>query len=253
MIGDWLPDLGKRPYRSYEQVGSTQDAARAWALEGAPAGAIVIADEQTAGRGRYGRSWVAAAGSSLLFSVILRPALPSEALTRVTLMGAVAVAEALAELGLQPGIKWPNDVQLEGWKVAGILTEAVWVGKVLHAVVLGIGVNVRRDALPPEALAAYRATTIESALGRPISRGALLADLLARLDAWVLRLAEPILLETWARYSVTLDRQVIVAAGSDRLSGLAEALDEQGALWLRLEDGTRRRVVAGEVTIVDEG
>jgi len=251
MTGDWLPDLGGRSCRYYEQTGSTNDVARAWALEGAPAGAVVIAEEQTAGRGRHGRVWMAAPGSSLLLSVVLRPALPPEALARVTLLGAVALAEALAALGLQPGIKWPNDVQLGGRKVAGILAEAVWEGEALRAVVLGIGVNVRRDALPPEALTAYRATTVEAALGRPVLRGALLADLLARLDAWAERLDGPDLLAAWARYSVTLGRRVVVASGDERLSGLAEAVDGHGALLLRLDDGSQRRLLAGDVTILD--
>lgn len=253
MTGDWLPDLGGRPCRYFSRVSSTQDIARAWALEGAPAGAIVLADEQTAGRGRLGRTWLAAPGSSLLLSVVLRPALPPEELGRVTLLGAVALAEALAGLGLQPGIKWPNDVQLAGRKVAGILAEAVWAGDVLSAVVLGIGVNMRRNALPPEALEAYRATTVEATpLGRPCPRGALLGDLLAHLDAWMPRVREPILLETWTQYNVTLGRRVNVAAGHERFSGVAEGLDDRGALLVRLDNGSLRPLLAGEVTIVDE-
>jgi len=142
-------------------------------------------------------------------------------------------------------------VQLGGRKVAGILAEAVWEGEALRAVVLGIGVNVRRDALPPEALTAYWATTVEAALGRPVLRGALLADLLARLDAWAERLDGPDLLAAWARYSVTLGRRVVVASGDERLSGLAEAVDGHGALLLRLDDGSQRRLLAGDVTILD--
>ncbi|NPV66479.1 MAG: biotin--[acetyl-CoA-carboxylase] ligase [Anaerolineae bacterium] len=252
MSRDWLPDLGGRPYRYFAQVSSTQDIARAWALEGAANGAIVIADEQTAGRGRLGRTWLAAPGSSLLLSVILRPALPPEELGRVTLLGAVALAEALAGLGVLPGIKWPNDLQLAGRKVAGILAEAVWSGDALRAVVLGIGVNVQRDALPPAALEAYRATTVEAALGRHCPRGALLGDLLAHLDAWMPRLREPILLEAWTRYNVTLGRRVVVAAGHEQFSGVAEALDNRGALLIRLDNGSLRPLLAGEVTIVDE-
>lgn len=252
MTGDWLPDLGGRPYRYFAQVPSTQDIARAWALEGAAAGAIVIADEQTAGRGRLGRTWLAAPGSSLLLSIVLRPALPPEELGRVTLLGAVALAETLAGLGLQPGIKWPNDVQLGGRKVAGILAEAVWVGDRLGAVALGIGVNVRRDALPPEALEAYRATTVEAALGHPCPRGALLGDLLAHLDAWMPRVREPILLETWTRYNVTLGRRVNVVAGHEQFSGVAEALDSRCALLVRLDNGSLRPLLAGEVTLLDD-
>src|SRR5258707_12440534 len=116
--------LGARPFRFYPQVGSTNDSARQWALEGAPAGSVVITEEQFAGRGRFGRTWSAPAGTALLMSVIVRPRIPQEQLPRLTMVGAVSVAEALEELlPAQVGLKWPNDVQLQGKKVAGILAE----------------------------------------------------------------------------------------------------------------------------------
>ncbi len=242
-----LPILSGRPHRYFSQIGSTNDAATAWALSGAPEGAVVLADEQTAGRGRLGRTWIAAPGSSLLLSVILRPRLAPETLPRVTLMGAVALAEALADWGLSPGIKWPNDVLLGGRKTAGILSEAVWSGDDLTAVVLGIGVNVRADALPDAA--ALNATSVEAALGRVPDRWRLLLDLLARIDAWSARLGDAALLDTWRAYSVTLGRCITATLGETAWMGMAEAIDEAGALLLRTDDGQLHRLLAGDVTL----
>lgn len=250
MAAAWLSFLKERPYRYFERIGSTQDAALSWAQAGAPEGAVVIANEQTAGRGRYDREWLAAPGTALLMSLITRPAIPPESLPRVTLMGAVALAQVLEEFGLKPGIKWPNDVQLGGRKVAGILAEAVWSGDVLGAVVLGLGINVRQGALAEDQARAFQATTIEVALGREVSRAEVLSRLLARLDDWRARLLDPALLDMWRSHSVTLGRDVTVSSGEETWTGVAEAVDEQGALLLRLEDGHYHRILAGDVTFI---
>ncbi len=249
MAVDWLDSLGERPHRSFTRIGSTNDEAAAWALAGAPDGALVIADEQTAGRGRLGRMWQAAPGSALLLSMVLRPEIAPEALPRVALMAAVALAEALTALGARPGIKWPNDVLIDGRKIVGILAEATWDGDRLAAVVVGIGVNVRRGALPAETVAAFNATTLEDALGRPVARGEVLAALLAGLDRWRRRLADPALLAAWRAHSVTLGRAVSAMTGATVLRGVAEDIDAGGALLLRLEGGGVRRLLAGEVTL----
>lgn len=254
-MAEWLDLLQDRPFRYSARTGSTNDDAAEWLAQDAPDGALVLTDEQLAGRGRYRRLWQAAPGSSLLMSVILRVPpvarfpLPAEALPRVTLLGAVALAETLAGLGLTPGIKWPNDVLLGGRKVAGILAEAAWQGAQLQGVVLGIGLNVRQDALPPERAAAFHATTLEAELGSPPDRGALLADLLARLDDWRMRLESPELLDAWRGHSVTLGRRVDVTSGEERLSGVAAEIDAAGALLLRLDSGEVRRLLAGDVTL----
>ena len=182
-------------------------------MAGAPQGALVLADEQIAGRGRHGRTWQAAPGSALLLSLVLRPTLAPEALGRIALLGAVALAETLDGLGLAPQIKWPNDVLLDGRKVAGILAEGVWQGETLGGVVLGMGLNVARAALSAAEAEQFRATTIEAALGRPAERGELLRALLARLDAWTPRAADPALLAAWRGYNVTLGRAVRVRQG----------------------------------------
>jgi BirA family biotin operon repressor/biotin-[acetyl-CoA-carboxylase] ligase len=249
MTAPWLAALGERPHRYFPQIGSTNDVAASWAMAGAPDGAVVLADEQTAGRGRYDRIWMAAPASSLLMSVILRPEIAPEYLPRVTLMGAVALAEVLGAWGLMPGIKWPNDVLLEGRKVSGILAEGVWATDRLEAVVLGIGVNVRRDALSASDAVAWNAITVEEALGQAPDRAALLGDLLAAVDRWRAELDSAALLTAWRRYSVTLGQQIVVRSDVSTYTGLAEDIDPQGALLLRLEDGRIHRVLAGDVTL----
>lgn len=246
--------LGERPFRFHEQVGSTNDLAQQWALDGAPAGAVVVAEEQVAGRGRFGRTWLAPAGTALLFSVILRPQIRAERLARLTMVGAVAVAETV--MGMAPGqvrLKWPNDVWLAGHKVAGILPEAIWLGSDLQAIVLGIGVNVSMD-FAGTALA-DSATSIETVTGQHVDRAALLAAILGRIDAWTARLEEPALLETWRGWLATLGRRVTATAPGEQIdeqiSGEALDVDDSGALLLRVDDGSVRRIVSGEVTLAD--
>ncbi|GAB4570031.1 MAG: hypothetical protein Kow0077_03510 [Anaerolineae bacterium] len=248
-MADWLENLGTRPHRYFERIGSTNDEAAAWARAGCAPGAIVIADEQLAGRGRHGRVWRAAPGAALLMSMVLRPRLAPAQLPRVALMGAVALAEALTAAGVQPGIKWPNDVLIAGCKVAGILPEAIWEGDRLIAVVLGLGVNIRRAALSPDEARAFHATTLEDHLAASLDRGAFLQLLLPRLDMWAEKLQDEALLDAWRAYSVTLGRTVRVQAGDEQWQGMAEDIDDAGALILRLADGTEKRVVAGEVTL----
>ncbi len=251
-LPDWLAGLD-RPCRYYPQTGSTNSEASAWALEGAPDGAIVLAEEQTAGRGRLGRTWLAAPGSSLLLSVIVRPVLPSEMLGRVPLLGAVALAECLEGLGLAARIKWPNDVQIDGRKVSGMLAEAVWQGDRLAGVVLGIGVNVRRSALTEAQTRALGAITLEEALGQAPDRGPLLRDLLARLDGWLPRASDPALLAAWRSRARLLGRPVIACQGEQTLAGIALDIDEQGALLVRDSQGIVHRLLAGDVSLREDG
>jgi BirA family biotin operon repressor/biotin-[acetyl-CoA-carboxylase] ligase len=249
MAAAWYTVLGDRPYRYFPQIGSTNDEASAWAQAGASAGSVVLADEQVAGRGRRGRQWVAAPGAALLLSMVLRPVLAPEALPRVMLLGAVALADVLAGLGLKPGIKWPNDVQLGEAKVAGILGEGVWQENQLTAVVLGIGVNVTREALPPEAAAVFHATTVETALGRPADRADLLAGLVARLDYWRGQIAQDALLDAWRGYCTMLGQLVQVDTGEAQINGTALDVDATGALLLDVGEDSPRRVLAGDVTL----
>ena len=241
--------LQDRPFRYFEQIGSTNDEALAWAQDGAPAGAVVIADEQTRGRGRQGRMWVAPPGTSVMFSVVLRPG-PDD-LSRLTMLGAVAVSDTLIALDVgDVTIKWPNDVRVGGLKICGVLPETAWVNERLAGVVLGIGLNVSVDfaGTPLETTA----TSIESALGDPIDRLAVLARLLGAVDDWSQRLGSAALFDAWRGRLDTLGRAVSIANGGEVVEGVAERVDEQGALLVRVDDGALRRVVAGDLTFERE-
>src|SRR5512136_875543 len=134
--------------RYFEQTTSTNDMALAWAAEGAPDLALVYAEQQTAGRGRGGRRWFTPPGSALAFSLILRPT-PAEQQfpARFSALGALAVCEVLERRGLQPWVKWPNDVLLNRRKVCGILVESTWMGATLNYLVLGVGLNIKPAAV----------------------------------------------------------------------------------------------------------
>jgi BirA family biotin operon repressor/biotin-[acetyl-CoA-carboxylase] ligase len=251
--------LSGRPFRFYQQIGSTQDAAYEWALSdptlpGDQPGqrvAVVITEEQTAGRGRQGRRWHSPPQSSVMISAILKPTLAPEQLPRVTMLGALAVADALRPLaGDALALKWPNDVLIGGKKVCGILAEATWIGDALAAVILGMGLNVRTNFAGIELITS--ATSVEAALGRPVDRLDLLQSLLARIDHWAGVVDLPVLIETWRAALGTLGKPVRVYTEPHKeqspfYGGIAEGVDDNGALLVRLETGELRRVLAADV------
>ncbi len=235
----------------YERVGSTNDVLKEMAAQGAPEGTLVIAEEQTAGRGRMGRTWVAPPGSSLLMSVLFRTSLPLTHLYRPVMACGLAVAEACEEEEGIPTveIKWPNDLLIGGRKFTGILPEGAFVGERLAWVVVGIGVNVNQTFEASDPLAAT-ATSLRMVSGHEHDRAALLARVLVRLNHWRQYLEDEALLDAWRRRCVTLGRHVRVETPEGVLEGLAEALDEGGMLWLREASGQLRPIAAGEATLL---
>ena len=164
----WLSSLPLSAFRYYDTLGSTNDEALVWASQGAPDFSLIIADEQTSGRGRMDRKWFTPPQSALAMSLILRPtAIERTHPARTTGLLALSLAESLRKLGLIPQIKWPNDVLLSGRKVAGILVETTWMGDELDAMVLGMGVNVLNASIPPADQLLFPATSIETELGHP--------------------------------------------------------------------------------------
>src|SRR5512142_1438243 len=164
----------------FDSIGSTNNEALAWATSGAKDLSLVIADEQSAGRGRLDRKWFTPKGTSLAFSLILRPtAAEKPYLTRTVGLDALAVADALRTRGLTTQIKWPNDVLLDNCKVAGILVESVWSGEEVDCLVIGIGVNVFKGAVPSADLLQFPATCLEASLGPEVEREKVLRDILA--------------------------------------------------------------------------
>ncbi|MHB8418139.1 MAG: biotin--[acetyl-CoA-carboxylase] ligase [Myxococcales bacterium] len=243
-------ELG-RVIHAFEEVDSTNEEARGLAEAGAGHGELVVAEWQRHGRGRRGRSWLAPRGSSLLFSLILRPELPPARAPELTLTAAVAVAEVLREAAFDARIKWPNDVLIGGRKVAGILTELSAEPSRIRFAVLGIGVNVNleREALPPEVAEAATALSIER--GEPVPRSFLLAALLTSLEGWLDRLCGAGfagVAARWRELSATLGARVTVE-GAEGRGGVAIDLDETGALLVRDDAGVTRRVIAGDVTL----
>jgi len=226
-----------------ETVESTQSVAFALAERGAADRTVVVADQQSAGRGRRGRTWQAPAGSSVLASILVRPRLPQSLLPALSLATAVATAEALRRVAaVEARVKWPNDVLVEGKKIAGILLESRLGAQPLLAV--GIGVNLGQREFPPELAASATSVALET--GRAPGRETMLAALLEEFDAWRARLEDegfgPVR-ERWRALSDTIGRRVTV----DAVSGIAVDLDVDGALLIDV-GGAITRVIAGTVT-----
>ena len=235
--------------RCFDTIGSTNDEALAWAAQGASDLSLVVADEQTSGRGRMDRKWFTPSYSALAISLILHPkpiehAHPS----RMTGLLAVSLAESLLELGLAPQIKWPNDVLLQGKKVAGILVESSWMGARLDALVLGMGVNVLHASVPPADQLLFPATSIETELGHPIERAELLRNILTRLLAWRPNLGTDAFLKAWEENLAFRSQQVQVEErGGEPVTGELLGLESDGSLLLREEHGKSVTVHFGEV------
>ncbi len=233
------------------ETGSTNDTARRLAAAGAPDGTLVVTDHQTAGRGRLDRHWEAPPGSSLLLSLIFRPGLAPHQVQRLTMTCSLALADAIeVETGLQVGLKWPNDVVVSGAKVGGLLTEMELKGDRVDYAVVGMGLNVNLDPadLPAELLTP--ATSLSWVLGRQVARLPLLRALLRVVEARYLALqAGQSPHAEWAERLVTLGQPVTVSAPGSILEGVAEGVDADGALLVRLADGRLRVVIAGDVTL----
>jgi BirA family biotin operon repressor/biotin-[acetyl-CoA-carboxylase] ligase len=259
-----LAGLPLGPVRYFARIGSTNDEAANWAEVGAPDLAIVIADEQTAGRGRLDRKWITPPGTALAFSIVLAAPKtiatrekfsPPETISRLTALGALAVCQALhLDYGLGAQIKWPNDVLLDGRKVAGVLVEAHWQGDQIASVIMGIGINVAPGSVPPEQELIFPATSVETEFSKPIKRPELLRSVLNQLLNWHERLGEDDFLQTWEQKLAFKGEWVEVRShstgeGQTTLQGRILGLDHRGRLRLRDEDGNVFNLLVGEVSL----
>ena len=231
----------------YPSIGSTNDAAAACAEAGSAEGTVVAADAQTAGRGRHGRVWESPIGAGLYFSIVLRPT--ARASTLLTIAAGVALCEGIqAATGLDAHVKWPNDVYVADRKLAGILAEAGSSAVGLDHVIVGCGINVTSAAYPPDV--AKRATSIEVELGRAVDRGLVLAECLAALalrydDLRADRRGD--VLTAWrSRAALTFGRRIEWDAAGTVRRGVAEDVDDAGALLVRTPVGLER-VISGEI------
>ena len=259
-----LSDLPIGQVRFLERIDSTNSEARRWIEAGAPDLALVVADEQTAGRGRQGRKWFTPPGAALAFSLVLRQAMvPSNdpdgqiipALSmRLTALGALAVCQAIRKrYNLLTEIKWPNDVLLQRRKLAGVLVEAQWQGDQLQAAILGIGINIAPDSVPVAGGLLYPATCLQKALRRPVDRIALLHDVLDEILSWRNKINEPDFLNAWEALLAFKGEWMIVyendPAGSASRQGIVLGLDVQGRLRLKDRSGEEFRLLTGELRL----
>ena len=235
----------------WPEIGSTNDEARRLARAGAPEGTLVIADHQTAGRGRLERRWEAPPGSSLLLSLIFRPTLAPAQAQRLTMVCGLAIVEAVeATTGLLLDLKWPNDIVSGAAKLGGILAEIELQGQELAYAVVGVGlnVNVQPAELPQDLL--LPATSLARLLGQAVPRLPLLQALLRAVERRILALAaghSPH--EEWAARLATVGREVTVAGTGPAFQGRAEGVSADGALLVRRADGRLEVVLAGDVTL----
>jgi len=237
----------------FNETGSTNDYATQRGRQGAPGGLAVFAERQTAGRGRFGRTWESASHCGLWFSLLLRPTVPIAIWPRLTTWAAASLAGAIENsLGLSAAIKWPNDIYLGHRKVAGILAESGTDANNQPFAVVGIGVNVNHELRDFPRELEDKAGSLRMATGRVIDRPTLAAALLREMDARLPQMSAdfPRIVAEVTRRSLLLGRWVQLRAGHTILEGRAESLDADGHLLLRKTDGSLSRLTAGEVTVI---
>lgn len=243
-----LPD--SFPWREnvyyFDEIESTNTRAKEMASAGAPHGTVLMADTQTGGRGRTGRSFLSPAGTGIYLSVILRPACAAQELMHLTCAVGVAVCDAIESVcKIRPGIKWINDLVLSGKKLGGILTELSLdsTGKVDYAVV-GIGINVSST---PDGVAEIATSLWEA--GYPIDRNALIAAILVRFEQMSENLADHSIIEQYRKDCLTIGQEICVIRPEGVLYGKALDIDAQGGLLVLYSDGKLQTVSSGEVSI----
>ena len=237
-----------RPTLYYPSISSTMDVARQSIAKGASEGTVILADEQISGRGRLGREWVSPPDSSLMLSIILHPKLAQ--VQRLTMAACIAIARCIEYVAyLETSIKWPNDVLINCKKVSGVLIESDVAGGTVNYAIVGIALNVNLDVESYPEIAAI-ASSLKRELGLPFSRLDVLASLLSEFESVydALCKGEPIQIE-WKRRLKTLGQNVTVRCGDVVRKGMAEDVDDDGNLLLRLPNKKLEVISAGDVTL----
>ena len=235
--------------RYFDSIGSTNDEALAWAAQGVCDLSIVIADEQTAGRGRLKRKWFTPKGTALAFSLILRPSAAERSHPARTVgLGALALTSACLELGLHAQIKWPNDVLLDRKKAAGILVESVWTGDALDALALGLGLNVLAASVPPADQVLFPATSLEGEFGHSVDRADILYEILSALLLWRSKLGTDEFLSAWEDVLAFRGEQVQILKDDEfPLMGELLGLAPDGGLRMREANNNILTIQFGEI------
>lgn len=238
----------------FETINSTNTCAMELADKGYPEGTVIIADAQTEGKGRLERKWLSPQEKNLYMSIILRPVILPRDAAILTLMSAVACTSAIKRSSSVPAsIKWPNDIMVSDRKLGGILTEIkADMDRIFHAVI-GIGININLEAgdMPDEIKAI--ATSIKNETGDVLSRAEVAVEILREMDRWysiLLSNGKKPVIKEWLRLSSTIGKVVRVTIGDKVFTGIAENIDEEGMLMLKLPDNTVKKISAGDVTIL---
>jgi len=254
------PDLttevfGRQGYFYFREIDSTNNYARNAAQQGAPEGTVVVAEMQTAGRGRRGRTWFSPAAKGIYMSIILRPVMPLPQLSRLPLMAAVALAESIrAETGLDARIKWPNDILVGNKKLAGILSEAIADMDGIDYVVIGFGLNINNDPgeFPPDLR--MPATSVQAERNRPFFRVRLMQILLHNLELYYKQLLAgdfDSILSKARDLSMVIGQDVRLDTTEGSIIGRAIDLNQDGYLVVASPDGSIQTVMSGEIEVVD--
>lgn len=255
-----LSKLNLGGLRYFDSIGSTNDDALAWAAGDAKDLSLVIADEQTQGRGRLNRKWFTPKGSALAFSLILRPSAPQRPhLSRTVGLAALSIADACRKHGLAAHIKWPNDILLNGKKTAGVLVETVWSGADVDSLVIGVGINIYKTSVPPAEALQFPATSIEHELGRlppPSGREEILHGFLSAFISWRERMGTDELINAWEEALAFRGEQVQAYVGGDSVPageapviGELIGLESDGSLRLRNAHGKSVIIRFGDVSL----
>lgn len=222
-------------FKYFESIGSTNDIALEWADQGAPDYSLVVADDQTNGRGRFNRRWITRPGTSLAFSLILKPT--AEELEKIALFSplcGLAVHDAVQiGLNLKPEIKWPNDVLLNRRKFCGILVEAAWTAGQINGIVLGIGINISAGSIPPGNDLLFPAACLEQEAGHKVDRFEILKDVILAIQKWRPFLGEEIFFRTW-QDNLAFKGELVQVEGTGKpaIMGILKGVDSQGKLVL---------------------
>jgi BirA family biotin operon repressor/biotin-[acetyl-CoA-carboxylase] ligase len=243
--------IGQNIYWEYE-INSTNTLALQLAEEQAKEGTIVVSEAQKQGRGRMGRNWISQPETGIYLSLILRPHFVPMKAPYITFISAISVVEAIEQvLGIHARIKWPNDVLLNGKKTAGILTELRAEMEEIHYAVVGIGINVHNSRFPKELR--HKVTSLSLEVKEKVSRVNIVQALLQSFEKWyriILGDEAEKAYERWRELSCTLGNRVTVNLGEKTLEGTATRLDSSGSLYIKLDSGEERQILAGDVTMV---
>jgi BirA family biotin operon repressor/biotin-[acetyl-CoA-carboxylase] ligase len=247
-----LNDLHLGGFRYYSQVASTNDLAINWAIEKAEDMSLILADEQSNGRGRNGSKWFSAGKASLTFSLVVRPKKEEfRSIGFFTALAALAVIQAIQDLlnkKIKPEIKWPNDILVNGRKVCGILTEATWIGNDLASLVIGVGVNISAEAVPSIENIKQQATSLEQEAKVSIDRIHLLHQILLAINDWRIQLGSSEFMSAWEESLAYVGKRVIICPQNGRSwTGIIQGLDQDGGLRVLNDQGESVSLHDGEV------